>query len=270
MQRRPLPASPDTLALWATAMLSARHKISSVELRITGVVHQHRIAGHPSPLAGGLIRQVINGARRLRRETPNQKRALTTDQLWKISRCIDKSTTAGLRNRAILVFGFAGGFRRSEMAALDVCDLTFVSKGVSVFLRRSKTDQEGRGRYVGIFRGACADTCPVRTLLAWIAVRGEHPGPLFPAVTNRGVITEKRLQPDGMVEVIKRCVRLIGLDAHLYAGHSLRSGYVTTAAENGASAMSIMTQTGHKTVDMVHRYFRPVHAFSSNPLAGKL
>lgn len=153
---------------------------------------------------------------------------------------------------------------------LDVEDVRFAPKGLLVQLRHSKTDQLGRGRQVGIDRGDKPDTCPVRTLKAWITCRGEQPGPLFLKVQASGDISHERLGPEGIARAIKRGVKRIGLNAHLYAGHSLRSGFVTAAAENGASELAIMKRTGHRSVEMVHRYFRPLEAFSTNPLQNLL
>ena len=270
VSRQALPASADTVALWATSMLSAGLKINTVDLRIAGISHRHKEAGFPPPL-GPQVRRVINGARRLRHETPTGKRALTPRQLWKISRLMDDQTARGLRDRALIVMGFAGAFRRSELASLDLLDVTFNAKGFLVHLRWSKTDQDGEGRDVGIFRGAHADTCPVRTLRAWLARRGGQRGPLFLKITPTGdVITDEPMNGDSVARAVKKAVRSIGLDPGLYAGHSLRAGYCTAAAENGASEVAIMQQTGHKTVEMVHRYVRPVRAFQTNPLAGRL
>ncbi len=249
-------------------MLADGLSVNSVQTRLSGVAHQHKRAGYSSPL-GPEVRKVLNGARRLRRESPRQKRALTSEQLWKISRVMD-STARGLRDRALFVLGFAGGFRRSELQQLDLADITFAPKGLLVALRWSKTDQEGRGRVVGIFRGKCADTCPVRTLKAWIERRGRQPGPLFVPIDRGGRVTSRRLAIDGIGYIIKTGVERIGLDPRHYAGHSLRSGFVTAAAEAGATEMAVMQRTGHKTGDMVHRYFRPANAFSTNPLANVL
>jgi integrase len=269
-RRVPLPASSETVALWAVSMLRESKRVTTVQARLSGVAHHHKIAGFPSPI-GPEVRAVLNGARRLRKENARQKRALSVKELWKVCRVIDTTTAKGLRDRAIIVLGFAGAFRRSELSNLDVSDITFVPKGLLIHLRWSKTDQEGEGRDVGLFRGDNADTCPVRTLKAWLDRRGRHPGPLFLAVTGRGdEIRDERLKALGIVEAVKRGVKRIGLDPHQYAGHSLRAGFCTAAAENGASEIAIMQRTGHKSVQMVHRYVRPVSVFSVNPLFGKL
>lgn len=268
-KRAALPASSETLALWATAMLLRGLKVSTVQMRVSGVVYRHRVRGHSSPL-GPEVQKVLSGARRLRHEAPRPKRALTAEQLWKISRLIDTRTARGLRDRAVCVVGFAGGFRRSELRALDLADVQFVPKGLLVRLRWSKTGQHAHGRYVGIFRGQRPETCPVRTLKAWIERRGNQPGPLFPRIERSGVITDQRIGQEGVSGIVKRGVEQIGLDPHHYAGHSLRSGCVTAAAEAGATELAIMQVTGHRTSQMVQRYFRPVSAFSVNPLANVL
>jgi site-specific recombinase XerD len=198
MARNPLPASSETLALWATSMLTAGLKVSTVELRISGVLHRHREAGLRSPLTSE-VRRILNGARRLRREVPNQKCALTVEQLWRISRLMDTGTARGLRDRAIVVLGFAGAFRRSELAGLDLADVAFVPKGLLVHLRFSKTDQMGRGRDVGIFRAERPDVCPVRCLQAWLEARGHQPGPLFVTIDPNGEITDRRLGHESVV-----------------------------------------------------------------------
>jgi integrase len=265
-----LPATENTISLWVTSLLMDGLKTTTVAAWIAGIIHYHRESRQPSP-CGPSVRRIITGARRLRREQPEGKRAISVLELWKISRLMNPKTAAGARNRALMVLGFAGAFRRSELSGLDLRDVQFVPKGLMVTLRWSKTDQTGEGRLVGIFRGDNPDTCPVRILQWWIDFRGNQPGPLFPSITAGGsILYSHRLMGDGVVQVIKRGVRSIGLDPHFYAGHSLRAGFVTAAALNGATEMAVMARTGHKTSRMLHRYFRPVAAFAVNPLAGKL
>lgn len=267
--REPLPASADSLSLWAVSMLSSGLRVATVEARLSGVAHAHKEAGLKSPIAEE-VRRVLVGARRVRKENTLQKRALTVGELWKITRVIDCTTSTGLRDRALIVFGFAGAFRRSELSSLDLADVTFAPKGLLVHLRWSKTDQMGKGRNIGLWRGENADTCPVRTMQAWLKRRGMQPGPLFYCILKGDTMTDRRLSADNCVRAVKNAIAGIGLDSHQYGGHSLRSGYVTAAAENGASTMAIMQQTGHKSIAMVHRYMRPVTAFGANALAGKL
>lgn len=267
MSRVPLPTSEDTLTLWITAMLHEGKSVNTVQTRISGVLSHLADAG--CPVERGRLMQLVRTARR-HAKPERRKRPITAEELWKIARVLDPSTVRGTRDRAIVVLGFASACRRSEIAALDMADIEFVRQGLLIHLRRSKTDQHGEGRDIGIHRGERADTCPVRGLQAWIAVRGSQPGPLFYAMKNHDLLTERRMPPEGIADVVKATTRKIGLDPSQYGGHSLRSGFVTCAGENGATELAIMKRTGHKRSASVHRYMRPVTAFTTNPLAGKL
>jgi integrase len=175
----------------------------------------------------------------------------------------------GLRDRALVLLGFAGAFRRSELVGLDIEDCSFGSDGLTVALRRSKTDQDGMGRKVGIPYGAVPDTCPVRVLQAWIAQAGLGAGPLFRAITRHGGVRERRMAGLAVARIVKKLALRAGLDPAKYAGHSLRAGHATSAAIAGASERSIMNQTGHRSVQMVRRYIRDGSLFRENS-AGKL
>jgi integrase len=172
----------------------------------------------------------------------------------------------GTRDRAILLLGFAGAFRRSEIVGLDVADLAASEDGLTVTLRRSKTDQEGVGRRVGIPRGG--SLCPVRAVQDWLAARGEAPGPLFVGMTRHGKTTGQRLDGKDIATLIKRAAEAVGLDPATVSGHSLRAGLVTTAARAGKSERSIMGQTGHRSVTMVRRYIRDAGLFDDNAADG--
>jgi len=171
-------------------------------------------------------------------------------------------TRAAVRDRALLTLGFAAALRRSELVGLDVVDVRFVPKGLLVRIRRGKTDQEGHGRDVGVFRGRRATTCPVRALRAWLFVRGREAGPLFP-----GRRPGSRLTGACVNQVVKRGCVLAGLDPRGYGAHSLRAGFVTAAAEAGMPETLIMQRTGHRSVQTVAKYVRPASAFSVDVLA---
>ena len=271
LNREFLPASEETIALWITACLHDGLRINTIECRLCGVVFYHKQLGYPSPL-GPRVRKVLNGAKRTKKEQPHPKKPLSASQILRMSRALDPQHLRDARDKAILVLGFAGAFRRSELAALDLADVEFVSQGLLVEIRSSKTDQFGHGRIVGIFRGEKSDTDPVRCLRAWLTHRGNGPGPLFCRVNRTGeeIQPGRRMHPETLVKAIKRAGRLAGLNPHLYAGHSLRSGYCTEAAANGATEMAIMLRTGHRSAEMVHRYVRPLSAFATNPLAGRI
>ena len=175
----------------------------------------------------------------------------------------------GARDRALVLLRFAGAFRRSELVGLDVEDAVFGKDGLVVTLRRSKTDQEGAGRKVGIPYGSNPETCPVRVVQAWVEQAAVTTGPLFRAVNRHGRVQPGRLTGRAVARVVQKLATAAGLEASKYAGHSLRAGHATAAAIAGASERSIMAQTGHRSVQMVRRYIRDGNLFRENS-AGKL
>jgi integrase len=175
----------------------------------------------------------------------------------------------GARDRALILLGFAGAFRRSELVGLDVADCAFGKDGLTVTLRPSKTDQAGVGRNIGVPYGSNPETCPVRTLQEWMETAAVADGPLFRSINRHGQIRPSRLSGIDVARVVKKLAERAGLDAAKYAGHSLRAGHATAAAIAGASERSIMRQTGHRSVQMVRRYIREGSLFRENS-AGKL
>jgi integrase len=170
----------------------------------------------------------------------------------------------GIRDRALLLIGFAGGFRRSELVALNVEDLEFKREGLVVTIRKSKTDQEGIGRKIGIPYGSNCDTCPVRSLQLWLEEGAITEGSVFRSVNRHGHVQEGCLSDKAVALVVKRCAESAGLDSSKYSGHSLRAGMATSAAMNGASERQIMKQTGHRSEAMVRRYIREGSLFNDN------
>ncbi|MCC7497338.1 MAG: site-specific integrase [Bryobacterales bacterium] len=265
-----MPAESRTLGLWVTALLSAGMNPRSVYVKVAGVSAMHKTNGFPTPF-NSEVGSIIAGARRLLEYKSKAKVALTPGQLRKISPLL-ANDAQGRRNRAILVFGFASSMRRSEMVALQLDDVTFVPrKGVRIRIRRSKTDQVGEGREVGIGFGAQPETCPVRTLKEWLRVRGSEPGPVFCRIHPR---TKKpylhALNADTISRVVKRAAGLIGLEPKTFGAHSLRAGCVTAAFQAGAAVVAIMRRTGHRSVETLQRYYRPATVFETDPLAGVL
>jgi integrase len=174
---------------------------------------------------------------------------------------------AGTRDRALLLTGFAGAFRRSELVGLDRADLEFNARGLVITLRRSKTDQEGHGRKVALPYGSTFETCPVRSMQAWLEESGITDGPLFRKINRHGQLHLARLCGSAVALTVKRSVRAAGLDPSKYSGHSLRSGFATAAAIAGASERAIMNQTGHQSSKMVRRYIRDGNLFRDNAAA---
>jgi integrase len=215
-----------------------------------------------------LVRNTMKGIRRTLGTAPAQKAATLTDDIRAMLDATDAGTI-GFRDRALILLGFAGAFRRSELVGLDVEDCAFGKDGLTVTLRRSKVDQEGVGRKIGIPYGSNPETCPVRTMQTWIEQAAITAGPVFRSINRHGHVKTGRLSGIDVARVVKKLVDRAGLDASQYAGHSLRAGHATSAAIAGASERSIMNQTGHRSVQMVRRYIRDGNLFRENS-AGKL
>lgn len=263
----PLPALPATIGLFLTDR-AATLKPASLSRRLAAISVMHRQRGHHLDTRHPAIRDVMTGIRRASAKagvTTAKKNAVLSDDVRAMVGTL-AATPLGVRDRALLLLGFAGAFRRSELVALDVGDVAVRREGLAVTIRRGKTDQEGVGRSVAICFGADPACCPVRAVKAWLAMVGSD-GPLFRAINKGGAIGIERLSDKAVALVVKRTVQAAGLDPRLYAGHSLRSGFATTAARNGASEAAIMRQTGHKSVAVVRGYIRSGGLFSDTAAA---
>ena len=263
-ERPALPAEAATLVLYLTAHAEAL-KISTLQRRLVSIAQAHRAAGLPTPTADAGVASVWRGIRRRVGTAQVGKAALLTDDVRAMVTALP-ATTGGIRDRALLLVGFAGALRRSELVALDVADVELVRDGAIITVRRSKTDQEGQGRKVGIPRGKHAATCPVRALTAWLE-RLDGSGPIFRAVDRLGRIRPTRLSDQDVARIVKRAAVAAGLDPSRYAGHSLRAGLATSAAAAGVEERAIMQQTGHKSVTVARRYIRDGNLFRGNAAA---
>jgi integrase len=263
----PLPGIPETVASYI-AECAGRLKPGSIQRRLNAVAEAHKAVGLESPTHHAIVRNTLKGIRRTLGTAPAQKAAALTDD---IRAMVDARDTGiiGARDRALILLGFAGAFRRSELIGLDAEDCAFGKDGLTITLRCSKVDQEAQGRKVGIPYGANPDTCPVRMLQAWLEQAGINAGPLFRSINRHGQLQSDRLAGIDVARIIKKLADRTGLDAAKYAGHSLRAGHATSAAIAGASERSIMRQTGHRSVQMVRRYIRDGSLFRENS-AGKL
>ena len=192
----------------------------------------------------------MKGIRRVKGAAQDAKAALVTEDIREMVETLPDNLK-GARDRALLLLGFAGAFRRSELVGLDVADLEFVKEGVRVTIRRSKTDQEGEGRVVGIPFGSRIETCPVRSLEAWGEASQIETGPVFRSINRHGQIQPGRLSGAAVAQVVKSAAGAAGLDPTKYAGHSLRAGLATAAAAAGVAASAIQAQTGHKSLAML-------------------
>lgn len=263
--RTALPATPETVAVYLAA-LAGKRKTSTIGRRLSAIAQAHRTAGLPSPTAETAVRQVLAGIRRYHGTFQQGKEAAVTDDVRAMVSTLGASL-AGRRDRALLLLGFAGAFRRSELVALDLADVQRTRDGLVIQVRRSKTDQEGEGRELGIPYGSTPLTCPVRALEDWTAAAALAEGPLFRPINRHGQLRPSRLTDQSVALIVKRAARAAGLDATRYAGHSLRSGLATAAAQAGVSERAIMEQTGHRSLPIVRRYIRRGSLFSDNAAA---
>lgn len=265
----PLPAAPETVALYITDLAAGRGlKASTIRRRLAAISQLHKEAGHPSPAAHEHVKDVLKGI--LRRHGSLQEGAdpILIGTVRRMLGPMEREKgPAAKRDRALLLLGLAGGLRRSELSALSVEDLSFVEEGVVVLIRRSKTDQEGKGMRVGVPYGSHPETCPVRNLRAWVSALDRETGSLFCQVDRHGNLKEGGLTGQAITRMIQKRARAAGLDGKRYSAHSLRAGLVTGASAAGVSDKRIMDQTGHRSLPMVHRYAREAELFKNNPAA---
>lgn len=255
-------ASPEAIALYLSAHADV-HKTSTLERRLVTVALAHTARGFEKPTDSAKVRAVLAGIRRTKGSAKQRKTALRVSQLRDIVRRLPKGLL-GHRDRALLLFGFAGAFRRSELVGLDVEDIETSAQGMTVTLKTSKVDPASRSRQVAIPYGQNPETCPVRAVKGWMKKASVNSGPLFRSVRHHGQVSEQRLSPQSVGLVVKRCVNSIGLDPKDFGGHSLRSGLATSAAEAGASERSIMEQTGHRSVATLRRYIQQGSLYCDN------
>ncbi|MHB1846945.1 MAG: site-specific integrase [Deltaproteobacteria bacterium] len=222
----------------------------------------------PSPRGKVAVQEVLKGIRRSLGVAQTQKAPLLPGQLREVVAALPDGLL-GLRDRALLLIGFAGAFRRSELVGIDLADLLFDEEGLTVTLRRSKTDQEGAGRKIGIPFGR-RETCPVEAVKAWIEAARIESGPIFREVNRHGRVSAARLSGRSVARIVKRSVERVGIDPSQFAGHSLRAGLVTAAAKAHKSIAAIQKQTGHRSVAMVQRYIRNADLFDDNASDGLL
>lgn len=261
----PLPASPTTVATYLTAA-AVEFKVSTLRRRLAAVSVVHQGYGHDSPTAAAEVRTRMAGIARMKAGEPVTRKTAAWGRDVRAMVVDLPASPRGVQARALLTLGFAGGFRRSELVALNVDDLTETNDGLVVRIRSSKTDQEGKGRSIGIPYGGNAGSCPVRAVRAWLRLNDAETGPLFRTINGRygRTISEQRLTDKAVARLVKDRAEALGLDPSMFAGHSLRAGFVTSAADGGASEAKIMAQTGHRSSDQVRTYMRDGRLFHNN------
>ena len=250
-----MPSEPKIISLYLT-YLSKSCKFSTLKRRLASISVIHRLSGHYIDVKHPMIAENLMGIKRTKGIYQKTKKPILFNELKSIVDAIDKydNEKNRLKNRALILIGFAGGFRRSELVAIDYEDVDFVSEGVKIFVKRSKTDQSGEGMTKGIPYFANQKICPVISLKNWIEKSGIRSGKIFDISDKSVALT------------IKKYTALSGLDSNKYSGHSLRSGFATSTAELGAEERSIMAMTGHKTTQMVRRYIQEANLFKNNAL----
>jgi len=262
-----LPAEPAAVAAYITNRADAGRKVASIALALAAIGAAHRAAGHPSPTAHPAVSATWQGIRRTLGTAQRRAAPAAVDELRAMLEALPAQGLGAVRDRALLLVGFAGAFRRSELVALDVADLAFRSEGLVVTVRRSKTDQEGAGAEVALANGTNPATCPVRACRAWLEAAGVAEGAVFRSVDRHGHLGE-RLDGADVSRLVKRAARRAGLDAARFSGHSLRAGLATTAARAGRTDRSIMAQGRWRSRAMVDRYVRDASLFADNASAG--
>ena len=251
-----LPADPKIVSLYLTH-LSQTSKFSTLKRRIASISVVHKLKGHYVDTKHPLIMENLLGIKRKKGSNQKAKKPILISDLKVLINVINKLKIKEIRkkrDKALILIGFAGGFRRSELVAIDYEDVEFVREGVKIFVKRSKTDQSGEGMTKAIPSFTSTLYCPVLHLEDWMNNKKDRRGKIFP-ISDKSVAL-----------IIKKYANLAGLDGSKYAGHSLRSGFATSTAESGAEERNIMAMTGHKTTQMVRRYIHEANLFKNNAL----
>lgn len=256
-----VPCSPESLAAYIAARAEV-HSPYTITRRVVGISRAHVSQGLPNPAKTDLVRVVLRGVRRTHGKPQRQAAPLLKHDLLSLLPLMPENTK-GIRDRALLLLGFAAALRRSELVALDYTDLQFVSDGLIVCLRRSKTDQLGEGRRIAVPNGRTS-VCAVKAVQLWLERAQISSGPIFRSVSKGGLVNAERLTAQSVALVVKQYAKAAGLPASDFSGHSLRSGLVTSAAHAGASMLKLKEQTGHKSDAMLYRYVRTANQFVGN------
>lgn len=264
-QRASLPASADTVAYYL-ADRSQELKTSTLQRRLATIAEAHRAAGAESPTKSAQVKLVWSGIRREKGVAQDHKKPTLTKHIREMVAHLPEGLL-GVRDRALILLGFAGAMRRSELVGLDVTDVALGDEGLVAVIRKSKTDQTGEGRKIGIPFGANPETCPVKAILSWIEQAHIEGGPLFRSVNKHGHVMTTRLSDRAVADVVKRSLVAAGKSPRGFAAHSLRAGLITQAAMAGVSERAIQDQSGHKSLLVMRRYIRDGSLFRENAAA---
>ena len=263
-----MPSEPKVVSLYLTH-LSTNSKISTLRRRLVSIGVVHKIKGHYLDTKHPVIVENLMGIKRKKGSIQKGKKPILINHLKQIINVIDEQKIdeiKKIRNRTLILVGFSGGFRRTEIVSIDHEDIDFVDEGLKIYLKRSKTDQFGEGLVKGIPYFNNEKYCPVTSLKNWINLSKIKTGPIFRRFVKGSILTDHRLTDQSVVLIIKEYLKLAGIENKNFSGHSLRSGFATVAAESGADERSIMAMTGHKTTQMVRRYIKEANIFKNNAL----
>ena len=264
-----LPSDPKIVSLYLTYLSTKDAKISTLKRRLVSIGVIHKLKGYYLDTKHPSIIENIMGIKRRKGSIQLSKKPILISSLKEIIDVIDdqnKKEIKKLRDRSIILIGFSGGFRRNEIVSLDYDDLDFVPEGLKINLRRSKTDQFGEGFTKALPYFDNTQYCPVLSLKKWIEISKITSGAVFRRFSKGSKLSENRLTDQTVALLIKEYLNLAGIDSKNYSGHSLRSGFATSAAESGAEERSIMAMTGHKSTEMVRRYIKEANLFKNNAL----
>jgi site-specific recombinase XerD len=262
-----LAASPETVAAFLAHEAGTGTKPSTLGRRIAAIRYAHKLAHLDTPTDSEAVKATLRGIRRTFGGAKVRKApAIAAEMHSMVAMAPDR--LSGSRDRALLLLGFAGAFRRSELVALDVADITEAKTGLLVTIRRSKTDQEGEGITIAIARGDLA--CPAKALREWLDAAGIETGPIFRPINKGGTVGTERLTDRSVANIVKAYAGRAGYDASTFSGHSLRSGFLTSAAAKGASIFKMMDVSRHKSVDTLRGYVRDAELFKDHAGAGLL
>jgi site-specific recombinase XerD len=266
---RTLPTEPKIVALYLTYLSGKDAKMSTLRRRLVSIGMIHKLKGHYLDTKHPVIIENLMGIKRTKGSIQRGKKPILINHLKAIINVINEEKIEEIkkiRDKAIILVGFGGGFRRTELVSIDYEDLEFVPEGVKITLRRSKTDQFGEGMTKGLPYFTNETYCPVVHLKKWIKISNIKDGPVFRRFAKGCSLTSNRLTDQSVVLLIKKYLELAGIENKNYSGHSLRSGFATVSAESGADERSIMAMTGHKTTQMVRRYIKEANLFKNNAL----
>ena len=264
-----LPSEPKVVSLYLTHLSTKDAKMSTLKRRLVSIGVIHKLKGHYLDTKHPAIIENIMGIKRRKGSFQKAKKPILINSLKKIINAIDqqkKEEIKKLRDRSIILIGFSGGFRRNEIVSLDYDDLDFVPEGLKLSIRRSKTDQFGEGFTKALPYFDSSQYCPVVSLKKLLDLSKIRSGPVFRRFSKGSKLSENRLTDQTVALLIKEYLNLAGIDSKNFSGHSLRSGFATSAAESGVEERNIMAMTGHKSTEMVRRYIKEANLFKNNAL----